>query len=269
MKRSFNGIDYYLIDPTGNITILAESDVPASDQPDIANMLMKHEHTCEQVGFIGASEMADIGLRMAAGEFCGNAVMSAAALFCHKSGPDCAKKAKVTVECSGCDEIILVDITCEKGPDDNIVYTGSVFMPKHKSIQRRTLVYKDRAYDLTVVDMNGILHVIAKEGLDLTDEEGEEAIRKWCTDLNAEAMGLMQIRALTDRELDLRPLVYVPAVGTCFWESSCASGTTAVGVYLADGSREIYKTYVHEPGGDLEISLLDGRIVLTGTVNIM
>lgn len=269
MKRSFNGIDYHLIDPTGNITILVESDVPVSDQPDTANMLMRHEHTCEQVGFVGVSKNADIGLRMAAGEFCGNAVMSAAALFCRRSGLPCGKEEKVTVECSGRDEPVLVNITCKMDPNDTIVYTGSVFMPKHKSIQQKVLTYKDKEYDLPVVDMNGILHLIAEGDIGLGDEEAEEAIREWCEDLHAEALGLMQIQALSERELRLRPLVYVPAVGTCFWESSCASGTTAVGVYLSDRGHAPSETCVHEPGGDLEISLIEGRIVLTGMVYII
>lgn len=268
MRRSFNGIDYYLIDPTGNITILVESYVPVPDQPYIANMLMEHEPECEQVGFMGASKIADIGLRMAAGEFCGNAVMSAAALYCYKAELPCDKDTEVKVECSGCDKPVLVNITCDKDPDNNRRYKGSVFMPKHKSIEQYMLTHSDKAFDLPVVDMGGIFHIIAEAPLDLTDEDAEQAVKKWCSDLNAEALGLMQLRSFSENELELRPLVYVPAVGTCFWESSCASGTTAAGVYLANRGRAVSDLCVHEPGGELMIDLFNGQIILSGVVNI-
>lgn len=269
MIRSFDGIDYYLIDPTGNITILAVSEIPVSEQPQIANKLMEHEPTCEQVGFVSGSETSDIGLRMAAGEFCGNAVMSTAALYCSRSKLPCGSSAQVTVECSGTDAPISVNITCEKDPVKTIVYKGSVFMPKHKGISQRELTYKDRIFKLPVVDMGGILHITATDPLDLTDEEAEEAIRKWCGDLRAEAIGLMQMHDLREGSLELRPLVFVPALGTCFWESSCASGTTAVGIYLAEHGRTVSEMAVHEPGGDLDITFSDGRIILGGAVNIM
>ena len=79
----------------------------------------------------------------------------------------------------------------------------------------------------------------------------------------------MQMHDLREGSLELRPLVFVPALGTCFWESSCASGTTAVGIYLAEHGRAVSEMAVHEPGGDLDITFSDGRIILGGVVNIM
>ena len=76
----------YRTDSTTRITILVVSPVPVSDQPDIAEMLMEHEPSCEQVGFISASDDSDIRLRMAGGELCGNAAMSTAVLFCSQEG---------------------------------------------------------------------------------------------------------------------------------------------------------------------------------------
>ena len=269
VKRSHNGIDYYLMDPTGNITILVVSPVPVCDQPGVADMLMKQESECEQVGFISDSESSDTRLRMAGGEFCGNATMSTAALFCYRSGIDADHGVSVTVEASGCDTPVSVEITRPQNAEGRYCFRGLVHMPKHRDISRHELTYKDRAYDLSVVDVGGIHHIVTTEPLDMSDEETEEAIKKWCLDLGAEALGIMQVRLGTGDTLDLRPLVYVPGAGTCYWESSCASGTTAVGIYLKVKGLAVSNLRIREPGGELTITEQDGHIILGGTVEIV
>ena len=76
---------YCLLDPTGNITILAGLPVgpeQRNDLPGIAASLMEKEPSAEQVGFLGPGDgNCDLSLTMAGGEFCGNATMSAAAVF--------------------------------------------------------------------------------------------------------------------------------------------------------------------------------------------
>ena len=75
----------------------------------------------------------------------------------------------------------------------------------------------------------------------------------------------------------LTPLVYVPEAGTLVWENSCASGTSAVGVWAASvqkrgnmkaGSQEkAIKMTLQEPGGILSVEVSpSGEIRLTGTV---
>ena len=73
-------LSYALLDPTGNMTLLAETPVPEAAQPLTAKRLMALEPATEQVGFVSKTEDG-IGLRMAGGEFCGNASMSAAVLY--------------------------------------------------------------------------------------------------------------------------------------------------------------------------------------------
>ena len=85
---------------------------------------------------------------------------------------------------------------------------------------------------------------------------------------NADALGLMFV----DRDRSaLTPLVYVPAAGTLFWETSCASGTTAVGAWAAGqncspGASGLPLTLsLKQPGGTLEITAeQDGTLSLTG-----
>ena len=72
-------VDYTVLDPTGNITILVTSPVEISLQPPVASKLMELVPEAEQVGFLSEAEGCDIALRMAGGEFCGNASMSESA----------------------------------------------------------------------------------------------------------------------------------------------------------------------------------------------
>ena len=67
----------------------------------------------------------------------------------------------------------------------------------------------------------------------------------------------------------MKPLVYVPAAGTLFWENSCASGTTACGAYAASKSGGPVELSLQQPGGSLEIRVSEDRsFVLSGTVRI-
>ena len=72
--------------------------------------------------------------------------------------------------------------------------------------------------------------------------------RQWCGELCADGRGLMFVSGDA-----LTPLVFVPGCDTVFWETSCASGTAAVGMALASetGAR-IDRTFT-EPGGSLRV----------------
>ena len=72
---------YSVFDPTGNITALVRDPVAPLQQPVIAAGIMRKHPEVEQVGFV-SFDGALPALRMAGGEFCGNASMSAAALLC-------------------------------------------------------------------------------------------------------------------------------------------------------------------------------------------
>ena len=71
-------VRYRMFDPTGNLTLLVETPVEAARQAETAARLLEAEPATEQVGFLCAAPDADIALRMAGGEFCGNAAMCAA-----------------------------------------------------------------------------------------------------------------------------------------------------------------------------------------------
>ena len=119
----------------------------------------------------------------------------------------------------------------------------------------------------------------------------EEAVRLWCAELGADGLGLMflgdgrkkargSVKAVVDAFgssvkgaagtgvpgfsgigaagtgvtcCRLIPLVYIPGSGTVFWESSCASGTAAAGMYLTDRTDGNIDLGFEEPGGFLRV----------------
>ena len=247
-------VSYALLDPTGNMTLLAETPVPEAAQPLTAKQLMELEPAAEQVGFVSDTDDG-IDLRMAGGEFCGNASMSAAVLYLLRRGMN---DGKVTVHVSGTPQ--PVPVTAERDPDGT--WRGGVVMPKPLSVGRER--FSDGT-ERPVVRFPGITHVILET--EMVQTEAERLAPAWCRELESEALGLMFL----DRERGiLKPLVYVPSADTLFWESSCASGTTAVGAYLAAESGTAVRMPLKQPGGTLEIEAdPDGKLLLKGSVRLV
>ncbi len=274
MKKESNGICYHYIDPSGNITALVESYTEPAEYEASARLIMQDDPSVEQVGYILSSDKCDIRLYMAAGEFCGNAVMSTAAFFCDSSSAAIGDVRNVLVEASGCREPVEVNIT--RGADQNgsHVYNGSVRMPRPKRIFEHTFEYGGTSRDLPVVEFDGIKHIIAANGLDLSDEDMIKAIKKWCGDIGAECLGIMLCEISADGADDviagtIRPLVYAPSVGTCVWENSCASGTTAYAAYMLKDCGQEATVSAKEPGGTLRVTKTeDNDLILSGTVRI-
>ena len=72
----------------------------------------------------------------------------------------------------------------------------------------------------------------------------------------------------------LEPLVYVASTNTSFWESSCASGTSAVAAYLASTRNADTAISLREPCGVLsaEAKFSEGKVnslTLTGKAHIV
>ena len=80
----------------------------------------------------------------------------------------------------------------------------------------------------------------------------EEAVKRWCTELAADCLGLMFLKDM-ETVCELTPLVYVPACETTFWENSCASGTASVGMFLSDEKKSGISLDIREPGGCIRV----------------
>ncbi len=248
-------IEYSVLDPTGNITILVHTPVPVGKQPDVASWLMEQEPDAEQVGFLSKDIGCDIALRMAGGEFCGNASMSAAALAAMEAG---RMKARMSVRVSGAAGPVLTEVSLL--PDGS--WSGSVQMPRPKG--PRLIVLPGYGAPCPVMEFDGISHVILEEPM--KREQAENLAPEWCAALGAEAVGLMFFDRKSFR---LDPLVYVPAARTLCWENSCASGSTAVGVYLAAEAGRPVTAILYQPGGSLTVTAdAEGTPVLGGTIRL-
>ena len=269
---------YCIFDPTGNITALVETEVEPPLQPAAAAEIMRRHPGTEQVGFLSDPEPGEKDihavLRMAGGEFCGNASMCAAALTELRrlqAGGTKREEADVRLRVSGAAAPVEVHLRAEGDKR----WWGCVRMPQALGIERIPLAFGEDRAELTLVRMQGISHLVIEEDspfFRMKDQrpEAEEAVRSWCGELKAEGLGLM-FPERNGREYRLTPLVYIPGSHTLFWEQSCASGSSAVGMALAaDEGRPVHLMLV-QPGGCLTVksdpetreTLLYGTIKLT------
>lgn len=256
-------INYCIFDPTGNITALVETEVEQAKQPAVAAEIMREHHDVEQVGFVrmhagdrgpgGASAC----LRMAGGEFCGNATMSSAALYARRNEERFGEIVDAKILVDGIDEPFSVQLRRE----DASCWAAGVKMPPAKSIDELRMTAEDfpaaEFGTLPVVRMQGIDHIMIEEksfyyNLKDNRELTESLIRTICGVLGSDCLGMMFL-ADGGREREMTPLVYVPGADTMFWENSCASGSVAAGQYLAAASGEAVKIALKEPGGTLVV----------------
>lgn len=247
-------IGYSLMDPTGNYTVLITSDVPVNEQARTASVIMNKEPLCEQVGFLSRKGDGDISLRMAGGEFCGNATMSAAIRFALDNALTCGV---VRIKVSGAEEILSVKV--EK--TDERSFACSVVMPKEESVDQ--IAIGERA--CPVVRFAGISHIIIENAFERS--EAEKLAPELCATLGADALGLM---FYSPDEMKLTPLVYVAGIGSLFWENSCASGSAAVGIFEAKRQNRKVTVRLRQPGGVLTVSASpDDAPVLSGCVRLI
>jgi len=249
-------IDYVFLDPTKNMTILVETPVPVASQPLCAARLMELEPSAEQVGFLSAGdERCDLRLRMAGGEFCGNAAMSAGTLYCVRKG-----LTRCRVRVSGA----AAPVTVEIAPLADGSFAGTVEMPRPLSVGTVTLPLAEGTAELPLVRFGGIAHLVTERHFD--KPQAEEYVRRWCTILQEDALGLMELEPEAGR---MTPLVYVPGADTLFWENSCASGTTAAGCCLAWQKGMEITAELRQPGGVLGVTAAPGKPpLLRGNVRI-
>lgn len=246
---------YHRMDPTGNITLLIETPVAPAQRSAAAAALMALEPDAEQAGFL-LETPAGLRLEMAGGEFCGNATMSAAAWLCEKEG----RCGRVTLGVSGAKTPVEVEVK----PPQNGCYACAVTMPPPDAVTECLLPLDGRLQPMPAVSFGGLTHLIVETPM--ARQDAELLIRQWCASLCADALGLMLYDGQTQR---LDPLVYVPGAGTCMWERSCASGTTAVGLVLAKRADKTVRLTLQEPAGQLSVTAEpSGRAVLAGSVRL-
>ncbi len=243
-------IEYYIVNPCGNITALAVTNVPPEKYGIIAKKIMETEKSVEQVGFVDFSNNC-ISLRMAGDEFCGNATISAAVLYCELKN----KTGTVLVGIYGCKNKIQVDV---KKVEDGFLCDG--YFEKSSNIEEKEFCYNGKKFKGTFVKKEGISHIVTT---DLKEEKfAEEFIKYYCKKSGERALGIM----LLGEKNTLTPIVYVKNVDTLFYENSCASGGCAVAESLLTKNNE--KLELLEPGGAVLLENADKYIKLSEKVII-
>ncbi len=247
-------MNYRICDPSGNITILVTDEVSKENRIEVADELLKLEPTGQQVGFVSkGDDECDLVIDMAGDEFCGNAMLCGAALYkqCHSDADI------VRIKMSG----TITDVTVTLDGDH---YIATAQMPMPDMYEAKTFVFAGKEYRTFLVKFGSMVHLVMLDKL--CQDDIEPAIKQWNSELGCAALGLM--------DYDEDTSVLIPAVlsnnGTFFcYESSCASGTTAVAVYLAEKYKDEIEKEIKEPGGILKINAKPGGyVVLTNTVRI-
>ena len=244
--------EYVMADPTGNITALVTSPVPAEKQAETALRIMRElERDCEQVGFVSGTRM-----RMMGGEFCGNATMSFGCLIARREGLGIGETKQMLLDVSGADGAVRCSVTRLSDAE----FSGTVAMPLPLSVEKRE--------DGTLVRFEGIAHLI-------TDEAPDEAkLLKFAREIGEDAAGRIQtIR--NGNEWSITPLVYVKATDSAVYEHGCGSGSAAAGIVraLEAGADGTYETYVKQPGGVIAVCVkVEGgaaaEVTITGKVTL-
>lgn len=252
-------LQYVKLDPSGNTTILILDPVPQHMQADIARRVMAERSLCaEQVGFCqpAGDSRALLHMRMAGGEFCGNASRSFAAWLA-LGGQETLGKAyalrpmpegrrQIDIEVSGHDGILSVDV---QGNGSENGCFAAVDMPLPLSIEHGSDGELGR---YSMVCFAGITHLILPEAA--PDEGLLPAARRLIAGRGVQSMdfGLMFLDAGNAR---MTPLVCIEEVQSQVWESSCGSGSVAAACAMAHAAgRDISGLTLRQPGGSLQVS---------------
>ena len=149
------------LSPSENMTILVRDPIPREKHGEFGVELMRYGHIhAEQVGFIEEPQdkAADCRLQMLGG-FCGNGMLSLAALFAHEKHTLPGNKIGVTMEADGADKLLHCEITVL----DEGLFSGRMSMPLPVSIEEAAVTVGGGSRELRVVRFPGITHFIAVE----------------------------------------------------------------------------------------------------------
>lgn len=254
------------------MTIFVIDPVPKELYKNISNQLMQYTNVHgEQVGFLTSSNENEeiIKLDMMGGEFCGNASRSLGALLVYNNYPYIKNKEdfyEVKLQCSGYEKVL----NCQVNPTNvSNIYYSKITMPIPNNIK----LEKIKNYEVYKIEFSGIYHFVVNSNEVENEEEFFEFMKNIMDERypNYDAFGIMFYDFSKNY---LKPLVYVKATDSRFWEESCASGTSAVVSALAYEKKENVCINIRQPGGELEATAnyseeKINEITIKGTVEIV
>lgn len=250
-------LNFIKASPSQNTTAFVVDYVPPAKYAEVAQKLMDYDYlNVEQVGFLMQpnNEQATIRLEMSGGEFCGNALLSAAAYCRYRGLSD--------------QENMLVEISGSKSPHQCYVkqkgahlFHARSEMPQ--SVGEQTIQFKVDGELVTgkIIHLQGISHFITdywpseeKDYMNILDQLLKNVMNQ--------AIGIIPYRETNKKDYEITPLVYVPETGSKVFERACGSGTLALGIHLKDLKKQSHFS-IDQPGGMIEVEIRDKNYIST------
>ncbi|OCA80818.1 hypothetical protein [Pseudobacillus wudalianchiensis] len=239
-------LNFVKASPSQNMTVLITNYVAPVHYAEVANIIMGYEYlNAEQVGFIVPPKTSNsiLRLEMSGGEFCGNAVLSAAAYSCYKGLSD---KKNFFLEASGTE----TPLACEVKVKSPSHFEARAEMPHPLSIKDMSIQLDRNMIHGSIVQLDGITHFLTDHWLH--EEEYESVLEELTGKIDDKAIGIIPYKKLAEQDYEIRPFVYVEETGSKFFERACGSGTLALGIHLAQENQDQPLT-VHQPGGIIHV----------------
>ncbi|MBV6713348.1 diaminopimelate epimerase [Paenibacillus chitinolyticus] len=243
-------IDFVKCNPTQNMTILVRTNHLAEDYKPIAAKMMSYDSVyAEQVGFIEkpGNYEADANLRMAGGEFCGNACMALAAFLASEKGMNPDDFMEIVLEASGTEQLVTCQV--QKVKEE---YVCRLAMPMPKKIDRKTIKFEGDDLDIVTVRYPDFLHIVIEvDHFNETVRNRAEALAKLLgATSEAKVIGILLFKSHSD---ELAPLIYVPPLDSLIWERGCGSGTASLGAFLSWKHKGTVSAQIKQPGGTITV----------------
>lgn len=249
-------VEFIKMSPSQNMTVLITSHAAPKEYADIGNALMNYEYVhAEQAGFIvdPLTNKALIRLEMSGGEFCGNAVLAAAAYCTYK---EISTTSRFAIESSGSKD----PLECEVVTKSPILYKAKAEMPKAQSIYKAEITLEEKKLQGTVVQFQGMTHFLINTWP--VKEEFPKILHALKENIQDKAIGIIPYRHMEELTYEIRPFVYVTETDNMFFERSCGSGTLALGIYLAELLRQ-NSFHIQQPGGTIQTEIGNKNYIST------
>ena len=259
-------LPFYKLSPGGNPTILvhdntlfAETEDMFQNRASVAREMMDLDHIgAEQVGFLDTSRSLP-HMEMMGGEFCLNAIRSAALIFAlldllppavHKS-----THCEGTITTSGIKETVRVRVAAppaDSGLSPDMARDVAVAFPLSTTIPDAPKLFRDCGPGETLVRLPGITHLL----LDTTvhpqpkNPLAAAAIKRAEYNLDKdEAAGVIwhTPRPQASNFHCILPVVRVQRTGSVVAETACGSGSLALALLLAKDGGNVFT--IRQPSG--------------------
>jgi diaminopimelate epimerase len=258
-------IEIVRADPAGNITIFVLSPVEGRERrAAVANALLAEPSLqAEQAGFVippaaVSGSLAHWRLEMMGGELCGNAARSFGLYVAGRLG--LSGRHTVSIEISGMARPLPIQV-------DTSAETAEVELPGPLAETSIEL----EGQRLPVYVFEGITHVIA---CDVEPDEvlvrslvrcfsRQESSGFLCKSIPEAPPAALGVMFYDSRKNFMRPAVWVAATQSLVWESSCGSGSAAIGAWALRDVQDGEKTIaLAQSGGVIQVRAVkrEGRI---------